>query len=364
MSTQDLVRLIQAVNRESSDVAQYNYDYAPRRRYHLLELPKFSGKVEDYPLFRQNLGICLERERFRDERDKALFVFNHLEGQAKELVAHFMVPLSGESCKAVLARLERTYGREHDVDRLLIRKLYKLPKLADLTYESLVHMITVIEAAMPAIARREPEELRTADGERLSRLLSLLPPNDADLFYMHCFSNDRRADLPNFVKYLTFRCQARKVRLPLPSERSASVRPSRPHPKVFYQDTAPEEDSEQEDDEGNPVYLAEARSASRQRPPCPLCEGAQHDFGYCPKFKTLDIHAKRAAVDKAKACSGCLRSGHFIRDCRSKKKCTHEGCTRTHHPLLHDDYQMRINYFDEVGGEFPEPARPESSDSQ
>jgi hypothetical protein len=25
---------------------------------------------------------------------------------------------------------------------------------------------------------------------------------------------------------------------------------------------------------------------------------------------------------------------------------------------------MRINYFDEVGGEFPDVARPESSDSQ
>ncbi len=239
-----------------------------------------------------------------------------------------MVPLSQESCKAVLARLERTYGREQDVDRLLIRKLYKLPKLTDLTYDALVHMITVVEAAMPAMARREPEELRTADGERLSRLLSLLPPNDADLFYMHCFSNDRRADLPNFVKYLTFRCQARKVRLPLPTERQASARPSKPHPKVFYQDTAPEDASEQVDDEGNPVYLADTRSASRQRLPCPLCEDARHDFGYCPKFKELDIHAKRAAVDKIKACSSCLLAGHFIRDCRSKKRCTHEGCTR------------------------------------
>ncbi len=114
--------------------------------------------MEDYPLFRQNLGISLERERFRDEKDKALFVYNHLEGPAKELVSHFMVPLSRESCAAVLSRLERTYGREQDIDRLLIRKLYKLPRLTDLTYDALVHMITVIEAAIPAMSRREPEE--------------------------------------------------------------------------------------------------------------------------------------------------------------------------------------------------------------
>jgi hypothetical protein len=52
---------------------RYDYDYTPRRSYYLLELPKFSGKLEDYPLFRlrQNLNICLERERFRDEKDRS-----------------------------------------------------------------------------------------------------------------------------------------------------------------------------------------------------------------------------------------------------------------------------------------------------
>jgi len=300
MTTMELTDLVTSIARNSSGPERYDYDYAPRRRYHLLELPKFSGKVEDYPLFRQNLGICLERERFRDEKDKALFVYNHLEGQAKELVAHFMVLLSRESCAAVLSRL--------------------------------------------------------------SRLLSLLPPNDADLFYLHCQSSGRRPDLPSFLSYLTFQCQARKVRLPLPTDKPALGRTSKPKVKAFYQGVDPEDPTDQESDEGNPVFLTGA--PRKQRPPCSLCENANHDLGYCSKFKALDINEKRAAVDKAKACSGCLRSGHFIRDCRSKKKCTHEGCTRSHHPLLHDDYQMRINYFDEVGGEFPDVARPESSDSQ
>jgi hypothetical protein len=360
MTNEEFVHLVRSITNGSFDSGRYDYDYAPRRRYHLLELPKFSGKVEDYPLFRQNLSICLERERFRDEKDKALFVYNHLEGQARELVTHFMVPLSRESCSAVLARLERTYGREQDIDRLLIRKIYKLPKLADLTYDGLVHMITVVEAAMPAMARREPEELRTSDGDRLSRLLSLIPPNDADLFYIHCFSNDLTADLPNFVRYLTFRCQARKVRLPLPTDRPTLAKPHKPRQTAYYQGAEPEDSDEGEDEEGNPIFLA----TQNQRPPCSLCEDARHDFGYCPKFKALDIHAKREAVDKAKACSGCLRVGHFIRTCRNKKKCTHEGCGRSHHPLLHDDYQMRINYFDEVGGAYPEPVRSESADSQ
>ncbi len=109
-------------------------------------------------------------------------------------------------------------------------------------------MITVIEAAMPAMYRREPEELETTDGDRLSRLLSLLPPNDADLFYLHCQSNGRRPDLPSFLSYLTFRCQARKVRLPLPTDKPALAKMSKPKVKAFYQGADPEDPTDQESD--------------------------------------------------------------------------------------------------------------------
>jgi hypothetical protein len=364
----ELARAISAIADRSPRDEGHDYDYAPRKRYHLLELSKFSGKVEEYPLFRQNLQLCLERERFRDKKDEALFVYKHLEGQARDLVTHFMTPLSNESCAAVLARLERTYGREHDVDRLLIRKIYRLPKLTDLTYDSLVHMVTVIEAAIPALRRREPGELETVDGDRLSRLLGLLPPTDADLFYMHCLSGGLRPNLLSLVDYLTFRCQARKARLPLPSDRVTTIRTQRPRTKVLCAHTYEETEHQSSDnDNGTPVFAVQSNTREKRpsvRPPCSLCEDARHDLGYCPKFKLLNLDDKRKAVDTAKACSSCLNAGHFIKDCKRRKRCIHKGCTRSHHPLLHDDYQMRINFFDEVGGDYPSPAPSDSEDSQ
>jgi hypothetical protein len=357
---EQLTRLITSITRDGGGSSHpYEYDYGPRRRYHLVELPKFSGRVDEYPLFRQNLNLCLERERFRDDKDKALFVYNHLEGQARELVAHFMSPLSAESFTAILARLERTYGREQDIDRLLIRKLFKLPKLTDLSHDNLVHMVTVIEAALPALSRHNPEELRSTEGEKLARLLNLLPPIDADMFYMHCEVNGDVPNLLGFVRYLTFRCQARKARLPLPSDKPLIHKLQKPRTKVFYTQEENTDNSDNEEDDPDQCFLA-ARPA--ERPPCSLCDDARHDFRYCPKFKLLDINAKRRAIDTAKACSGCLNIGHFIKDCKRKKECTHEGCTRLHHPLLHDDYQMRINYFDEVGGNFADPPPQESED--
>lgn len=252
---------------------------------------------------------------------------------------------SGESYTAILARLERTYGREQDVDRLLIRKLYKLPKLVDLTHDNLVHMVTVIEAALPALSRQTPEELKTPEG-----VLNLLPAHDADMFYMHCDINSNVPNLLSFARYLTFRCQARKARLPLPTEKPSAPKTLRPKPKVFYtRDDVPQEDGDSEEDEQNELLFL-TNSKPKERPPCSLCEDARHDLTYCPKFKLLDINSKRNAVDTAKVRSGCLMPSHFIKDCRRKKRCTHEGCPRSHHPLLYDDYQMRINYFDKVQG--------------
>jgi len=57
-----------------------NYTVAHGPRYHLVDLKTFTGKAEDYPIGKQNLDICLERETFKDEKDKALFVLNHLSG--------------------------------------------------------------------------------------------------------------------------------------------------------------------------------------------------------------------------------------------------------------------------------------------
>ena len=37
------------------------------------------------------------------------------------------------------------------------------------------------------------------------------------------------------------------------------------------------------------------------------------------------------------ACWSCLKIGHCLRDCRSRKACSENGCTRTHHRTLHEE---------------------------
>ena len=65
---------------------------------------------------------------------------------------------------------------------------------------------------------------------------------------------------------------------------------------------------------------------------CVACKATTpHQLYSCTKFRSMS-HEDRMGKDN-KLCQNCLRSGHFVRQCKSLHKC-HE-CQRPHHSLLH-----------------------------
>jgi len=366
VSMGSLTRIVEAVLRASNNSSPRVSDschYSSRKRYHLLELEKFSGKIEEYPIFRQNLSLCLEREHYQDERDKALFVLRHLEGNAKTLVNHLVRPLTDGSFRAIINKLDRTFGQEHELDRALIREIYRLPRVTELTPDNLIHMITVLEAALPAMARREPETLRLTDSDKLIRVLGLIPLVDRDFFFSHCTMTNQVANLMGFVQYLNHKFDMRKTTQSVSLTRTTvqpkvppKTKPAEaPRQRVYLTNPTPEDAPEgdksgdEEEDEIDLKLAGDARPGPRF--PCKLCEGP-HGLAGCEKFKILDIHGRRSVVNEAKACSSCLSPGHFARDCRRKRSCPVEGCDRSHHPLLHDDYVLKVKFFEELGRGF------------
>ncbi len=357
------------------------YDYTPRGRFHLMDLDKFAGDVEHYPVFRQNLLLCLERERFRDTKDKAVFIYKYLSGPAKEMVTHLMRPLANETWETILKKLDRAYGRENEVDRILIRKLYKLPKLNELTQENLLHMATVLEAAIPALLRREPESVTAIDCDKINRLVNLLPPVDRDLFYSHCKMTNQFPNVKGLLHYLDEKFDMRKHTLPIKPERTQQkpqTKASRIKP--LYLTTPRDEWSNpsggsssesvfEDDTPGTVLKTDESQNTQTEKKygPCKHCAGP-HTLGYCNTFKDLPLAKRREVVDAAKACSSCLATGHFARTCRRRRNCPHPGCDMRHHHLLHDDYIVKLKFFEETGSgyadlkQFTEPPSPNNTD--
>ena len=74
-----------------------------RKKTHLYKMKKFSGGIEGYPIWRQDLLMCLDREGFTSEKDKAIFTYKNLEGEAEQRISHLLRPLSDESFTAMIA---------------------------------------------------------------------------------------------------------------------------------------------------------------------------------------------------------------------------------------------------------------------
>ena len=71
-----------------------------------------------------------------------------------------------------------------------------------------------------------------------------------------------------------------------------------------------------------------------QDPGCVHCRGS-HELDRCSTFPKLGLDKRREAILKANLCLSCLRRGHWVFTCPSKKACGTDGCVKIHHPLIH-----------------------------
>lgn len=145
-SPEDLAAFFQNMNQGSGSCS---------KRHSLThKMKRFSSGIEDYAVWKQDLLINLEREDLHTEKDKAIFVYRFLEGDAEHKNLHLFRPLTDESFKSMMRMLDLLYRTEFDLDRLLVRRLSSLRKLDVLTRDNLSHLLVTMNAAFPALQRR------------------------------------------------------------------------------------------------------------------------------------------------------------------------------------------------------------------
>ena len=82
------------------------------------------------------------------------------------------------------------------------------------------------------------------------------------------------------------------------------------------------------------TFVANSESASSH---CVVCKCEKHPLYYCPKFKGMSHDCKLSVVRGNSLCMNCLKSGHFLKECKSSHHC--RSCQKPHHTLLHVDAQ-------------------------
>lgn len=352
-----------------------------RKKTHLYKMKKFSGGIEGYPIWRQDLLMCLDREGFTSEKDKAIFTYKNLEGEAEQRISHLLRPLSDESFTAMIAVLDLLYGTESDLDRLLVKRIAQLPKLEVFTRENLGNMIITLNGAFPALWRRNPEALRSTNSDMLVRVLHLLPQVDKTMFLFACHSRGKPANLQELSVYLENHMAVLKeterpterLRKGIPqvskpaAAKQRTVYVAQAHPEVDFPDMDASDFDDDDWEETYKLYLA-SQSARREQPKsalptankaspspmtsrvkekereapakrtqeCILCRESHHVTS-CDQFLEMTPEERQIKMSTLRACYGCLVPGHSIKECKRRKRCPEPKCKRSHHPMLHDD---------------------------
>jgi len=214
-------------------------------------------------------------------------------------------------------------------------------------------MIAVVEAAIDPLARIDPTSLTSTQSRELRKLKELLPPIQREFFQEFCENQKRAMDLRSFLAYLNKKFDARRAetgglsrakKLERRQEVEKTKKPNKTEEKrtLLAQTVYSSMDTE---GDGQPVLVTRELK-------CPLCEG-EHSLGYCPKFKEQTLPQRRETVRALKVCLCCLKVGHMIRSCRSKKHCSADGCKSKHHRLLHDEEFQKVLYFERGGDDTP-----------
>ena len=87
---------------------------------------------------------------------------------------------------------------------------------------------------------------------------------------------------------------------------------------------------------GRPNGLKEKRGNSSK---CRFHDNAEHWTDECKLYLSKPTNERKAMLKEKSACWSCLRIGHRQRDCKKKRTCGVNDCSKTHHRALHEETQ-------------------------
>ena len=376
MSRDEIELLIRRCFKERNEAPTARPQELRRHRYHRVEIEKFTGDIEKYPAFRQTITYIVGRERFEDERDKAMLLLRHLSGEVRIQVDYLSRNLTNETFAVMLGYLDRTYGDSEVTDLRAMRSLDHLPRLTPFNRETMIRLESTINAAKAALVRKTPGALEDPYNEKFQRIYQALAETDQRSFTNFCQNRGGKTNLQNLLDYIGVHVEADKIlalsrkrpektldqpdrgerlsdrlgdRLSDPQTRRATANPRRIESPIYSTDDSSGTDSGEEGKDYQSVLnTAEARGSTTgakphpgplaetmgARPSCLCCEN-KHPLHRCRKFAGKNLGDRLAFIYKHRLCSRCLRSGHRVQDCGTQIRCGEGGCQGKHHRLLH-----------------------------
>ncbi|XP_058827074.1 uncharacterized protein LOC131687050 [Topomyia yanbarensis] len=311
-----------------------------------LNLPKFSGKLEDWCVFRDSFESAVGSRSDISAVEKMHYLKGLVQGEAARILDP--IKISEQGYKDAWRTLRLRFEDNRQLIKCHIRTLFDTPAMRKESAEDLLALIDRFEQQISVLKslgepadrwssilvyqlsiRLDPCTLREwenhcskLDADNIASVLGGTAGTSEDT------STGASTSMPSYVTMVNFLQNYARVLQAVSSATSNTAPPrSKPNPtsKLAAFPVAATQQTA--------VSSAPSSSASKPKP-CDKC-GESHYLYSCPEFRKLNLRQRIDLVRQKNLCINCLRSSsHYARNC-SGSRC--RTCTKKHHTLLHTE---------------------------
>ncbi|XP_059223095.1 uncharacterized protein LOC131996913 [Stomoxys calcitrans] len=292
------------------------------------DLPIFSGRPEEWPVFITNYWQSTERCGFTNQ-ENLIRLQKCLKGPALEAVrGKLMMP---STVGLAISTLQMLFGRPDVIHQTLQTKLREEPKVRLDNLNTLISLALAVQnycSIIHAIGLND----YLVDPMLLNDLLSKLPSSMKLEWGRHSLSCGR-VNLLSFDQWLfnLATCASQVTTFGFKYDDNGENKTNRRQGKerVMFHGVQTQNNSSSHSEDGSQA-TENVRNAL-----CLKCSD-EHKLANCPQFSSLKIGERWEFVRRNKLCFSCFGK-HALRRCYFKKACGVDDCKLPHNVLLHEN---------------------------
>ena len=279
------------------------------------ELITFAGEADQWIEFVSKFYDIVHKQPYLDSFQKRTYLTQHLKGEALKSVEGFSNDNQGYVSS--LQKLKYLFGNKVVVAQSVIRKITKGRQVPEDDSKALANFYFEIAACLNTLEKMNYlADIYSTD--LLRQTLSKLPVYLQRKWSEYSLSLRKREEpnLYHLEKWLQDRVMAARDPY-LTNDKYKKI-------TNMHNWTSPE---------GTEIQVQKHR--------CSLC-AKDHTLYRCVTYKSKSDAEKLSFVRKKRLCFNCLGQKHTIKNCKSKKHCSIDGCKMKHHTSLHQASMKRL----------------------
>lgn len=281
------------------------------------DLPIFSGKPEEWPLFYSTYSWSTSVCGLTDA-ENLIRLQKSLCGQALQSVQHILIHPSCVS--TAISTLQLLYGQPEKIIYSLKNRIRLMPTINPKRLETITSFAVQVKGLQSTIeACGITDELNNSS--LLQELVSKLPPYfqiNWGTYRRNLTKQNQKCNLTDFSAWVF----------------DIGLSASSVH---VESDAIPAAETFSRNKQRNGYVNTHVDHRQRD---CLACQGSCNSIETCPKFKAANRAERWNIVREQKLCRQCLRKHYGV--CSSSSVCGVDKCQFKHHPLLHKQ-QININ---------------------